>query len=56
MYYTADRETGTLIEGFKTLDDARKAIARYEDEDRADDIYTPDFYDVVDEDHISIDW
>ena len=52
--FTADRETGTKIEAFKTIKDAKKAIAVYEAEDERDGTYTPDFYDVVNEEHEGI--
>lgn len=47
MFYTADREAGNIIEGFTTLEEAEKAIAAYEEEDKKDNIYEPDFYDIV---------
>lgn len=49
-YYTADKEAGNKIEMFNSIDEAKKAIAKYEVEDREDGVYTPDFYDVVNED------
>ena len=52
--FTADRETGTFIEEFATVEEARKAIKAYEDEDKAEGIFEEDFYDVVDEDHCTI--
>lgn len=52
--YTADRETGTFIEECSTIGEARSIIARYEEEDKKVGCYTPDFYDVVDENHCSI--
>lgn len=53
-YYTADRETGTFIDEFSTIEEARAAIAEYEISDKADGVYEENFYDVVDEDHCSI--
>lgn len=50
-YYTADREAGNKIEAFDSIEEALKAIAAYEAEDMKDGTYTPDFYDVVNEDH-----
>ena len=52
--YTADKATGTFIDAFESVTDARDAIRDYEAEDRANGIYELDFYDVVDEDHCSI--
>lgn len=52
--YTADRETGTFIEEFSTVEKARKAIESYEEKDKADGIYEENFYDIVDENHCTI--
>ena len=52
--FTADRETGTLIEEFATVEEARKAIKAYEEKDKAEGIFEENFYDVVDEDHCTI--
>lgn len=52
--YTADRETGTFIKEFESVKEAKEAIRNYEEEDKADGIYEADFYDVVDENHCSI--
>lgn len=54
MVFTADREAGNKIEAFSTIEEALKAIAAYEAEDKKDGTYTPDFYDVVNEDHESV--
>ena len=53
-YYTADREAGNKIEAFDSIEEALKAIAAYEAEDERNGTYTPDFYDVVNEDHESV--
>lgn len=52
--YTADKETGTFIEEFATIEEAKKAIEKYENDDKKERTYTKDFYDIVDENHISI--
>lgn len=52
--YTADRETGSFIEEVNSLDDGLTLIKEYEEADKADGTYTPNFYDVVNEDHCSI--
>lgn len=52
-YFTAARETGDLCEEFKTYEECKKAIAEYEEHDKKEGIYVPDFYDIVDEDHRS---
>ncbi len=53
-FYTADRETGSFIDSFETYEDALKAIEGYEAEDKENGDYTPDFYDIVDEEHMHI--
>lgn len=52
--YTADRETGTFIEECESVKHAKELIAKYEAWDKADGVYERDFYDIVDENHISI--
>lgn len=52
--YTADKETGTFIEEFKTVDEAKERIIQYEEQDRINDCFEPDFYDIVTEDHSTI--
>lgn len=53
-FYTADRETGTFIDEFDSLSLAEEAIAIYEAEDDCNNVYVPNFYDIVDEDHNSV--
>lgn len=52
--YVADRETGTFIEEVKDIPEGLSMINFYEQCDRNDGTYTPDFYDLVDEDHGSV--
>lgn len=47
--YTACRETGTLIDEFKTVEEALEEIKRYETIDKKDGIHEPNYYDVVNE-------
>lgn len=54
--YVADRETGTLIEECASIEDAKRLIVEYEEQDKADCVYEPDFYDIVDENHCSIEY
>lgn len=44
--WTRDREAGNKIESFATENEAYEAITRYEEEDRENGDYTPDFYEV----------
>lgn len=52
--YTACRETGTLIDEFKTVEEALNEIKRYETIDKKEGVYKSDFYDVVNENRISL--
>ncbi len=52
--FTADREAGNIIEQFETIEDAMKAIKAYEEEDKKNGDYTPEFYDIVDENNCSL--
>ena len=53
-FWTADKETGSFIESYDSISDARKAIEGYEEQDKAEGIYTPNFYDVVNDEHDSV--
>lgn len=53
--YVANRETGMFIDEVSTIKGAKKLIADYERIDKANDDYEPNFYDIVDENHCSID-
>ena len=52
--YTANRETGTIIDEFNTIEEAMAAIEKYEIEDMNEGVYEDDFYDIVDEEHCSL--
>ena len=54
MLYTADKETGYFIEKVETIDQGLELIREYEEEDKAEGTYTNDFYDVVNENHMSV--
>ena len=45
-FVTRDREAGNVIDEFADLDDAKDAVASYEDEDRKNGDYTVNFYEV----------
>lgn len=46
-YIIQDKETGTFIDEFATKQDAENQLAKYEQEDREEGIFTPDFYEIV---------
>ena len=50
MFVTRDRETGTVIDEFATLAEAEAAVKEYEETDEKEGIYTPDFYEIYDQD------
>ncbi len=54
MFYTADRQTWTIIDEVDTIDEGLELIRQYEIMDKEDDIYEPDFYDLIDEDDTSV--
>lgn len=57
-FFTADGETGNRIEVFDSVEEAREAIAKYEEEDKANGCFEADYYAIADEDCITVesDW
>lgn len=53
-FYTADRQTWTIIDEFDSIEEAREAILSYEEDDRNNDWYEDDFYDIIDETNRSV--
>lgn len=47
MWIVRDRETGTGIDIFGTLEEAEKVLEQYEDDDIKEGVYTADFYEIV---------
>ena len=47
MFIVRDRETGTRIEAAVTYGEAVELLKEYEKEDRKEDNYTEDFYEIV---------
>lgn len=47
MYAIQDRETGTRIDIFDTLEEAERTLEEYEKVDMMEGVYTPDFYEIV---------
>lgn len=52
--YTANKETGMIIEEVASIEEGITAIEMYNLEDEAEGIYDPNFYDLIDEDGCSI--
>jgi len=52
--YVADKEAGNIIEEVASIEEGLKLIEKYEEEDKKEGTYQPDFYDVVDEDRRSL--
>ena len=46
-YVVRDREAGNVIERVASIEEGEALIAEYEEADRKDGTYTPDFYEVV---------
>ena len=51
--YVADKETGTFIDEVESIDEGLKLIDQYEAIDQQEGNYSPNFYDIVDEEHVS---
>lgn len=47
-YQTICRETGTFIDEFDTIDQAKQEIESYEKEDVENGWYEPEFYEIYD--------
>lgn len=52
--YTSDRETGTFIDECKSIEEAKKLIEQYEEQDKVDNVFEENFYAIVDENHCTI--
>lgn len=46
-YIIQDSETGTFIDQFNTYQEAQQELERYENEDKQEGTFTPDFYEIV---------
>lgn len=46
-YIIQDRETGTFIDEFNSYTEALKGLEEFENDDKKEGIYTPDFYEIV---------
>ena len=53
-YLTACKENGDLIDEFNAFEDAVNAIKEYEDTDKENGTYTPDFYEIIEKSHYPI--
>jgi hypothetical protein len=45
------RETGTFIDEFDTIEEAKKELQRYEAEDKQEGSYSEDFYEIVEREY-----
>lgn len=50
-YYVRDREAGNIIEQCANLQQAQAFVKQYESDDKKDGIFTPNFYEIIDENH-----
>lgn len=48
-YVIQDREAGNVIEHFATLELAQERLIEFEQSDKEEGIYTPNFYEIVEE-------
>jgi hypothetical protein len=49
-YQIQDKEAGNVIEAYLTHEQAIKTLKKYEERDRIDNDFTPDFYEIVEMD------
>ena len=47
VYAIQDKETGTRIDTFDTLEEAKRTLEEYENDDMKEGVYTSDFYEIV---------
>ena len=47
MYVVRDREAGNVITQFETMEDAKKELEKYEEQDKKDGTYSEDFYEIA---------
>ncbi len=52
--WTADKETGSLIEKCESIEEAAEKIRQYEEYDKEEGTYQENFYDIVNEKHESL--
>lgn len=52
--YTASSDGGFFIDQIETIEEGKRLIAAYEDADRKKHIYTPGFYDIVNDGHRTV--
>lgn len=52
--FTASKETGDFIEEVKTIEEGIELIKKYEADDRTNEIFEEDFYNLVNENHESL--
>lgn len=48
-YIIRDREAGNVIATFSSKDEACNELSKYEEQDKIDGTYTPDFYEIIEE-------
>lgn len=48
-----DRETGTLIDEFETVEEARAELQKYENQDKEDGSFEPNFYELIELEDLS---
>lgn len=46
-YIIQDREAGNVIETVLTLSEAEQLLVQYENDDKKEGIYTPNFYEII---------
>mgnify|MGYP003293635043 CR=1 FL=1 len=54
--YICCRENGDIIEEAETMAEAKEIVSRYEDEDKKNDCYEPNFYDIIMRERTTEEW
>jgi hypothetical protein len=47
MYAIQQKETGTVIDKYDTIEQAKKALKFFEEVDESEGIFEPEFYEIV---------
>lgn len=54
--YVADKETGTFFDEVQSIAEGLEMIKFYEEDDRRNGVFEADFYEIVDEEHCSVEY
>tara|TARA_R100000655_G_scaffold15789_1_gene34784 strand:+ start:672 stop:824 length:153 start_codon:yes stop_codon:yes gene_type:complete len=49
MYFIQDRQAGNVLKVFKTKEEVQQTLINYEEKDKKENIFQPNFYEIVKE-------